>query len=298
MTKYFFHFIRRTTVHFFIMVSNSYINTANISFMKQDKISGASEIEGKAMNYIKNYLGRKELFNKCYRLLSLYPSMASIWNIANFAFLYGKEAVKKFEEMEKANEKVIENGIKFVGKNRRTVLTYSRSSIISKILQNCNVNVICSEARPRYEGRLLAKELGNKSTLTTDAMLFSFVEKADFVAVGADAILSNGIVNKVGTYALALMAKEKKKPFVVFSSTFKTFPFVFIKEENPNEIWRNTPVKIKNIYFDFTPANLISFFITENGMEKFLSFKYEIADEIFKIRKLLKREGYYFLNGD
>jgi len=265
--------------------------------MKQDKISGASEIERKATNYIKNYLGKKELFNKCYRLLSLYPSMASIWNIANFAFLYGKKAIKKFEEMERANKKVIENGIKFFEKYK-TVLTYSRSSILSKILQNCNVKVICSEGRPRYEGRLLAKELGNKAVLTADAMLFSFVEKADFVAVGADAILGKGIVNKVGTYALALVAKEKKKPFIVFASTFKTFPFVFVKEENPNEIWKNAPVKIKNFYFDFTPANLISLFITENGMEKYSSFKYEIADEIFKIRKLLKREGYYFLNGD
>jgi len=262
--------------------------------MKQDKISGAAEIETKAMDYISKYLGKKELFEKCFIMLSLYPSMASIWNIANFAFLYGKEAKEKFEEMKKANEKVVEHGKKVI-RDGYTILTYSRSSTVAKILKACknkDIKIICSESRPKYEGRKLAKELCNQFevVLTTDAALFSFLDEADVVITGADAILSDGIVNKVGTSALALYAKERKKPIYVASSSYKTFPFVFIKEEDGKEIWKNAPeeIKLRNFYFDLTPSRYISHFITEKGVSKTKpQFKYEVAEEIMKIRNLL-----------
>jgi len=208
--------------------------------MKQDKISGAAEIETKAMDYISKYLGKKELFEKCFIMLSLYPSMASIWNIANFAFLYGKEAKEKFEEMKKANEKVVEHGKKVI-RDGYTILTYSRSSTVAKILKACkskDIKIICSESRPKYEGRKLAKELCNQFevVLTTDAALFSFLDEAD------------------------------------------------------EEIWKNAPeeIKLRNFYFDLTPSRYISHFITEKGVSKTKpQFKYEVAEEIMKIRNLL-----------
>ncbi len=262
--------------------------------MKQDRISGAAEIEMKAIDYIGKYIGKKELFEKCLAMLSLYPSMASIWNIANFAFLYGEKAKEKFEEMKKVNEKVVEHGKKAI-KDGYTVLTYSRSSTVAKILRACkgkNIKIICSESRPKYEGRKLAKELCNdfEVMLTTDAAIFSFLDEADIVITGADAILTDGILNKIGTSALAVYAKEKKKPFYVAASSYKTFPFVFIKEEDGKEIWKNAPEKIKlrNFYFDLTPSYYISHFITEKGVsETKPQFKYEVAEEIMKIRDLL-----------
>ena len=90
--------------------------------MRQNRISGAAEIEIKVIEYISKYIGKRELFEKCLTMLSLYPSMASIWNIANLAFLYGKRANEKFEEMKVANKKVVENGIKII-KDGYTVLT-------------------------------------------------------------------------------------------------------------------------------------------------------------------------------
>jgi len=62
---------------------------------KQDKISGAAEIERKAISHIKRYVGKKELFGKCHSLLESYPSMASMWNIANFAFLDDAKSMEK-----------------------------------------------------------------------------------------------------------------------------------------------------------------------------------------------------------
>ena len=274
--------------------------------MRQDRVSGASEIEGKVFCHIRKFLDDNEkLFNACLSILKAYPSMSSIWQIANFSFLYkDRESMDEiFHKMKEANKRTIENGVDVIEEDS-TILTYSRSSIVEGILKKCEdkkIKVICSESRPLYEGRKLAKEICKhvKVTLVADASIFHFIDKADFVLIGADAILEKGIVNKVGTSAIALYAKAMEKPVYVASSSYKTFPFVFIKEEKKEEIWKNAPheINVKNFYFDFTPANLISYFISENGIKKEKpKFRQKIAKEILKIRKLLKRTDYTPLN--
>ncbi len=269
--------------------------------MKQDRISGAAELERKAIDRMKRYIGREALLEKCYSLLSTYPSMASIWNIANFAFLYGERAKKKFEDMTKSNEKVIENGVNAV-ENGSTILTYSRSSTVMKILKACrnkDIKVICSESRPKYEGRKLAMELSNEGidvTLTTDATLAFMMDKADMLLMGADAILKDSIINKAGTAPLLAYANEESKEIFVAASSYKVFPFVFLKEENDREIWKNAPdgIKIKNFYFDVTDVIHISYFITENGISKSApSFNFELANEILEIRNMLRANEKY-----
>ncbi|MCD6447621.1 MAG: hypothetical protein J7L58_01055 [Thermoplasmata archaeon] len=266
--------------------------------MQQDRISGAAEIERKAIKFIEKYIDKPSLFKKSVELLSTYPSMASIWNIVNFAFLYGKRAREKYDEMANANKKVIENGAKFIRDNQ-TILTYSRSSTVARILKKCkakNIKIICSESRPRYEGRRLAKELSRMFpvTITTDAALSYFLDDADFVLIGADAVLERHVINKVGTFPLAMVAKEKKKPLYVAASSYKLFPFALIKEETGEEIWKNSPenVIVKNFYFDVTPRKFIKAYIMEEGIISKPSFKHEIAEEIEKIRDILNERFY------
>ncbi|MBC7128485.1 MAG: hypothetical protein H5T45_01975 [Thermoplasmatales archaeon] len=264
--------------------------------MRQDRISGASEIENKFIRRIKKFLGKKNIFDECLSFLSLYPSMGSIWNIANFSFIYGEDAIKKFELIEKANDGVLKNSMKL---NFSKILTYSRSSTVEKFFLSKEAEVICSEARPRYEGRILAKNLsGKKVTLVADCAIYSFIKDVYAVIVGADAILDDGIVNKVGTYPLAVFAKMNKKPFYVLSSSYKRFPFVAIKEENREEIWKTNikNLKIRNFYFDFTPHKFISFFVTERGINKKIpEFREEISDEIIKIKDILEKRKYFTL---
>jgi translation initiation factor eIF-2B subunit delta len=269
--------------------------------MRQNRISGAAEIERKAVDYVKEYLGKQDLFGKCYSLLSTYPSMASMWNIANFSFLYGKEAEEIFSKMIKANEKVIEHGSGII-KDGSTILTYSRSSTVVKILKACkNIRVICSESRPGYEGRKLAGELSNDGievVFATDASLFSFLDEADMIIMGADAILEKGIVNKAGTATLASCAGEAGKDVYVAASSYKSFPFVFFKEEGGEEVWKDVPegVKIKNFYFDFTDIKSIDYFITENGVSKKKPvFNHKLSDEILKIKSMLQANEKYRL---
>jgi len=262
--------------------------------MEKDRTSGAAELERRAISYLEGCESREELFERCFSILSTYPSMASMWNIANFAF--GRYTENEFKNMERANEKVVENGTDLI-ENGSTILTYSRSSTVSKILQGCKnkeISVICSESRPKYEGRKLATELSEKGidvTFTTDASLASFVDKADIVMIGADAILEKGIVNKTGTSCLASYANERKKDVYVVSSSYKAFPFVFLKDESGNEVWEDAPdgIDVRNFYFDFTDIKNISYFVTEKGVsEKKPVFARKLSDEILEIKKMLE----------
>ncbi|BAW80933.1 initiation factor 2B-like protein [Candidatus Nitrosoglobus terrae] len=168
--------------------------------------------------------------------------------------------------------------VDLVGPNA-TIMTHSLSATITatfKVLKNYNVNAIVTESRPLQEGYQLAKQLsewGIKTTLITDAQIGLFVGKANAAVVGADTILGDGaIINKVGTQLLALAARYQNIPFYVASETFKRLPALaaqaHLEEKAPEELALVTlsKVTIRNIYFDITPSDLISAYITEQGV--------------------------------
>ena len=147
------------------------------------------------------------------------------------------------------------------------------------------IRVIATETRPVMQGsRLTAFELkhdGIDVSLIPDtavgyAMANGLVSK---VIVGADRILSTGhVYNKIGTYQVALMAKQHGIPFYVAAplSTFdmKNVPKdVIIEQRNASEVTglagkKTAPddIKVINPAFDMTPPELISGIITEAGV--------------------------------
>ena len=154
--------------------------------------------------------------------------------------------------------------------------------------QGKEVSVIATETRPLLQGaRLTTWELRQENipvTLVTDSMAGYFMHqgKIDCVIVGADRIAANGdVVNKIGTYALAVLAEENDIPFYVAAPN-STIDFsvpsgdrVPIEERNPREVThiQGIPiapegVKAANPAFDVTPHNYISTIITERGIIK------------------------------
>lgn len=148
------------------------------------------------------------------------------------------------------------------------------------------VNVYADETRPLLQGaRLTAFELSSEGipvTLITDSMAGWVMRlgKVDAIIVGADRIARNGdTANKIGTYSLAVLAKEHGIPFYVAApqstldrslSDGKGIP---IEERDGREIlqfagqWIAPPdVAVFNPAFDVTPANLITAIITEVGI--------------------------------
>ena len=150
------------------------------------------------------------------------------------------------------------------------------------------IHVIVDETRPLLQGmRLTAFELMEENipvTVIVDSAAGYLMRKKmiDLVITGADRIVSNGdMANKIGTYQVAVMAKENKIPFYVASplSTFdldlKDGNLIPIEEREPDEVISFAGhllgpegLDAFNPAFDITPARYISAIITEKGVLK------------------------------
>ncbi|MBI5755321.1 MAG: S-methyl-5-thioribose-1-phosphate isomerase [Nitrospirae bacterium] len=151
------------------------------------------------------------------------------------------------------------------------------------------IKVYADETRPVLQGaRLTAWELmedGINVTLITDNMAGYFMKKGmiNLCIVGADRIARNGdAANKIGTYSVAVLAREHGIPFYV-AAPVSTIDFTIpsgehipIEERNPAEVSHicgkiqvaPAKVNIANPAFDVTPAEYIAAIITEKGAFK------------------------------
>jgi methylthioribose-1-phosphate isomerase len=148
------------------------------------------------------------------------------------------------------------------------------------------VQVIATETRPYFQGaRLTAWELSQQGinvTVVPDnhAGLLCQQGIVDRVIVGADRVARNGdVANKIGTYMIALAAHDGEVPFYVaaplssFDASIRNGEEINIEERDGREVkYLNgrllTPADVQARYyaFDITPARLITYIITENGI--------------------------------
>jgi methylthioribose-1-phosphate isomerase len=152
--------------------------------------------------------------------------------------------------------------------------------------QGKRVRVLADETRPFLQGaRLTAWELfrdGIETTVITDSMAGPLMRdgEVDLVVVGADRIAANGdTANKIGTYTVAVLAREHDIPFYVaapISTIDLSTPdgrHIPIEERDAREVThfksqRLAPegVRVRNPAFDVTPHALIAGIITERGI--------------------------------
>jgi methylthioribose-1-phosphate isomerase len=154
--------------------------------------------------------------------------------------------------------------------------------------QGKKVAVLADETRPFLQGaRLTAWELikdGIDTTVITDNMAGAMMRlgQVDLIVVGADRIAANGdVANKIGTYSVAVLAKEHGIPFYV-AAPLSTVDLntadgsgIPIEERNDREVThvgatRVTPdgAHIRNPAFDVTPAKYVTAIITERGIAR------------------------------
>lgn len=146
-------------------------------------------------------------------------------------------------------------------------------------------HVIVNETRPLLQGaRLTAWELQREAipfTLITDSAAGSALRRglAGAVVVGADRIAANGdVANKIGTYGLAVLAKENGVPFYVAAPTstvdlsLPSGDEIPIEERSADEVTLVRGVRVApddadaaNPAFDVTPGAYVSAIVTENG---------------------------------
>ncbi|HEY2845403.1 MAG TPA: S-methyl-5-thioribose-1-phosphate isomerase [Bryobacteraceae bacterium] len=150
------------------------------------------------------------------------------------------------------------------------------------------IDVFADETRPFLQGaRLTAWELqqdGIATTLITDNMAGHFLHSGRIgcVVVGADRIAANGdVANKIGTYSVAVLARENGIPFYVaapvstFDLTLASGDSIPIEQRAPSEVTHvfGVPVApeaiaVENPAFDVTPARYVSAIICERGVAR------------------------------
>ncbi|MBS7605440.1 MAG: S-methyl-5-thioribose-1-phosphate isomerase [Candidatus Bathyarchaeia archaeon] len=213
-----------------------------------------------------------------------------------------EEAQRMADEDVEVNKKIGEFGSELLD-DGDTVLTHCNAgrlatvdygTALSVIRVACergkHIKVIATETRPKLQGaRLTVYELmrdGIPVTLITDNMVGYVMYKGmvNKVIVGADRIVRDAVINKIGTYTIAVLAHEHKIPFYV-AAPLSTFDLkssskdVIIEERSPDEITnigaeRIAPpgVAVFNPAFDITPIEYVSAIICEKGVlnkEKF-----------------------------
>lgn len=209
-----------------------------------------------------------------------------------------KEALDIIEEDKRICRAIGRNGARLLP-DECTVLTHCNAGglatadygtalgvIYAAVEMGKRIKVFADETRPLLQGaRLTAWELmqgGIEVTLICDNTAAYVMKQGlvDCVIVGADRIAANGdTANKIGTYNLAVLAKEHGIPFYVaapsstFDLTLESGDQIPIEERSPEEVTcpfgrRIAPegVKVYNPAFDVTPARLITAIITEKGV--------------------------------
>ena len=211
-----------------------------------------------------------------------------------------KEAHEIFEDDKKICRQIGRNGAELLG-SQTTVLTHCNAGglatadygtalavVYAAVEAGKQVAVYADETRPLLQGsRLTAWELqqsGIDVTVICDNMAASVLrdKNVDSIVVGADRIAKNGdVANKIGTYGLAILAREHQVPFYVaaplstIDMRLESGDQIPIQERKPEEIThgmgRQTApegIKVYNPAFDVTPNRLVTAIITEKGVAK------------------------------
>ena len=210
------------------------------------------------------------------------------------------EAIAIHDEDIAANRALGNHGAVLIGKSA-TVLTHCNAGALATAGYGTALGVIraardagkkievfADETRPFLQGaRLTAWELDKDhipATVITDSMAGHFLQqgKIDCVIVGADRIAANGdVANKIGTYSVAVLAKENGIPFFVaapLSTLDLSIPdgsHIPIEERDPEEVRQIQGVPltppgfpVANPAFDITPHRYVGAIITNRGVAR------------------------------
>ena len=270
----------------------------------EDRVSGASQLARKALDSLAEFAGscsvtdpdtlQSTLVEFAEDLQYARPSMAPVHNLverwADRVVELETESTDSLRRQAAAIAQELSDhsvcavaaaareAARLIGQGRR-IITHSMSSTVLetfRVLAATDVRAIVTESRPGLEGRNQARHLdamGIPVTFITDAQLGHFCEQADVALVGADTLLADGsLVNKAGSYLLALAARDRGIPFRVCCESFKQLPAGFSSFEleslDPDEL--DAPggrhIEAQNVYFDITPARLIDSWIDETGV--------------------------------
>ena len=242
--------------------------------IKSVKIQGARNIARKALEAYSLIPTRKS--KKI--LLSLRPTEPMMENVLDLAEK-GKSLKEINQHFAYAQDKINKKVFKLIRKNDIIFTHCHSTNVINALIyakkHGKKFEVYNTETRPLFQGRKTAREL-EKNKINVTMFVDSAVDvalsgeqgnkKPDKVFLGADAITKKGVVNKIGSKTIAIIAKQNKIPVYVIADSWKfTKSKVPLENRELNEVWNNAPkkIKIKNPAFEFVKRKFIKKIITE-----------------------------------
>lgn len=240
------------------------------------KIQGATNV---AIAGLKAYSLKPTKLSKR-KILSLRPTEPALLNALNCAESSSIE--NSLNHFSNAQEFINYYIFKLI-KNNSTIMTHCHSNTLLKALIHASksgkkFSVINLETRPLFQGHKTAKQLSHAGipvSMSVDSAMSIDLKKSDLVLIGADAITSKGVYNKIGSGAIAELARVHKKELYVVSDSWKFSKKPVIIEQRSNlEVWnkKSSKLSIINPAFEFIRKNLISKIISEFGIQKYDSF--------------------------
>ncbi|XP_057675449.1 translation initiation factor eIF-2B subunit alpha isoform X2 [Corythoichthys intestinalis] len=181
-------------------------------------------------------------------------------------------------------------------KDGAKILTHSYSRVVLRVLEKAaaekkRFSVFVTESQPDSAGRLMAQHLRKLNvpvTVILDAAVGYILEKVDQVIVGAEGVVeSGGIINKIGTYQMAVCAKAHNKPFYVVAESFKFVRLYPLNQQDVPDKFKYKADTLKtqcnlseeHPLVDYTPPSLITLLFTDLGVLT----PSAVSDELIKL---------------
>ena len=291
------------------------------------RIRGASEIGRRASLAVRLFAEREMVpdasryRSKLQRFakdaLSARPTAVTLWsgvtmtlrgneragNSKEMLGLIRKNSKRFIEDSHRAVKTIAEIGSKRVPKDAIILTHCNSTAAIATIIKAHKLGkvkmVYATETRPKLQGQITVRQLADNGvpvTMIVDSAVRYHMGSVDMVIVGADTVASNGaVINKIGTSQIALIAHERRVPFLVCAETFKFSPHTFrgemvtIEERDSREVIdrKKFPgVSVSNPVFDATPAEYIDAIVTEVGVIP-ATAAYEIVLHNMGVRALI-----------
>jgi translation initiation factor eIF-2B subunit delta len=273
---------------------------ARIEAIAEDNTSGATALAARACDVLcaaahdaaASGTGIEGVWEVGESLLAAQPAMVSIVNAVNAALTAAENAPElhmatavrsRLDRLKRALQErpaAIADSAWRLLPERAVVMTHSFSSVVLRWLVEAHrrghcAEAYCTESRPMCEGVALASRLtaeGVCVTLIADAAAAECVARVDAVTIGADGITPQGLVNKIGTYPLALAARRARVPVYVLCGSEKILGAGCIQPrlddlDDPAELLPEPipGVRVRNTYFELTPLSCVSAVLTESG---------------------------------
>lgn len=272
--------------------------------IRDDLTSGAAEIALRAIGVFQAILSgtenlspertKERLALTAQALINAQPAMAPLFHLSNTVLL-AVEGAGSAEELQARCNQALENFDRRLCESAEgiaervfelipageLVLAYSFSSTVVSSLLNARsrgkyFRVLSTEARPAFEGRKLASMLasgGLEIIHTFDTAIGLVLPMCRAAFMGCDCVGRPGVVNKVGSWILAVACKELGIPLYALSGTEKFVEddrfFEFEKHERPgSEVWDEAPsgVRVLNHQFEIVPFSHLAGLVTEHGI--------------------------------